>query len=106
MQIVTIAASNYLAQVRVMARSFIEHHPDCAVYAFLVDDLDGEFDPSDEPFDIISFECLDIERDEYLRMATIYDVVELATAVKPWVLEFVVNATGSPVAYIDPDIRF
>src|SRR5436305_211586 len=98
MQIVTIAASNYLAQVRVMARSFLEHHPDGSVYAFLIDDLDCTFDPTDEPFDVISLDCLTIDRAEYIRMATIYDVTELATSVKPWVLEFVVSATESPVA--------
>jgi hypothetical protein len=37
-------------------------------------------------------------------MAAIYDVVELATAVKPTLLRHLLAEGGEPVAYLDPDI--
>ena len=42
--------------------------------------------------------------DEFARMAAIYDVIELATAVKPTLLRHLLTQGGEPVAYLDPDI--
>ena len=35
-----------------------------------------------------------------------YDITELATAVKPWLLEHLLAEHDTPVSYFDPDIRF
>ena len=104
-QICTIAARNYLAHVRVLARSFLRHHPGGSCSVFLIDDPDGLEANDDEPFTQVTLSQIGIAEDEYLRMATIYDVTELATAVKPWVLRAAING-GHPAAFLDPDIEF
>ena len=40
-----------------------------------------------------------------MHMAIRYSVLELSTAVKPWLLRHLMAATGEPVTYLDPDIR-
>ena len=98
----TIVARNYLAFARVLANSFLEHHPDSRFTVLLLDD-DGSIDIEAEPFEVIhGDEIMDVE--DFRSMAAIYDVMELATAVKPWLLERLL-ADGEPVAYIDPDIQ-
>src|SRR6266540_1108568 len=100
----TIVARNYLAHARVLARSFREHHPDGRFHALVVDDVDGEVDAGDEPFDVVRPEELALDVGEFHRMAMIYEVTELATAVKPWFLEFLLERVDD-VAYFDPDIQ-
>ena len=38
-------------------------------------------------------------------MALRYSVLELSTAVKPWLLRHLLAQTGEPVTYLDPDIQ-
>ena len=40
-----------------------------------------------------------------MHMAIRYSVLELSTAVKPWLLRYLMGETGGPVTYLDPDIR-
>jgi hypothetical protein len=105
MRICTIVARNYLAYARVLAESFLAQDPlgECSV--LVIDDIAGEIDDTLEPFKVIHPSDLDIERFE--GMAGMYDVTELATAVKPWLLEHLLkHGEGAPIAYFDPDIRF
>lgn len=39
-------------------------------------------------------------------MTAMYDVTELATAAKPWLLGYLLGRERQPIAYFDPDIRF
>ena len=41
---------------------------------------------------------------ELERMLTLYDVKELATAVKPWLLRSLLDGGASAAVYLDPDI--
>ena len=41
----------------------------------------------------------------FTQMALRYSVLELSTAVKPWLLRHLIEATGGPVTYLDPDIK-
>ncbi len=75
----TIVARNYLPAARVLAESFLEHHPAGHVHVLVVDDLAGEVDAAAEPFEVVRPEDLDLTRDEFLRMAMLYDVTELCT---------------------------
>lgn len=103
MRACTIVAKNYLAQARVLARSFLEHHPDGNFSVLVIDELEGLIDPSREPFTILT--PRDVGCDPFERMASRYSVVELSTAVKPWLLKHEL-ATGAPaVTYLDPDIE-
>jgi hypothetical protein len=99
----TIIAKNYVAQARVLARSFAEHHPDGRFWTLVIDDFEGFIDPEREPFHVLT--PADIGCEEFPEMAARYTVLELSTAVKPWLLQHLMNQSGSPVTYLDPDIK-
>jgi glycosyltransferase involved in cell wall biosynthesis len=101
MNVCTIIARNYGAQARVLAESFLAQHPK-STFSVLV--IDGPPLAAGEPYELIEPKQLDIDEDEYLRMAAIYEVMELATAVKPWLLRLLLER-GEPVLYLDPDIE-
>jgi glycosyltransferase involved in cell wall biosynthesis len=96
----TIIARNYLSYARVLAESFSEHHPDARFTALVLDGTDD----LDEPFELLSPYEIGIEPDELHRMAMIYDLKELATAVKPWLLRTLLEGGAGEAVYFDPDI--
>jgi hypothetical protein len=114
--IASIVARNYLPQARVLARSFRAHHPGGRVVVLV---LDAEVAPEeheapgrggtrrdDEPFTVLAPSELGLDPAELRRMGTIYDVLELATALKPFLLRHLVVDRGEPTAtYLDPDIE-
>ncbi len=99
----TVVARNYLAQARVLARSFVAHHHNSTMFVLVIDDVNVVLDDTDEPFTIVRPGHLNLP--EFLRMATMYDVTELSTAVKPAFLRYLLARTGNPVVYLDPDIE-
>jgi hypothetical protein len=99
----TIIAKNYVAQARVLARSFAEQHPDGRFWTLIIDDFDGFIDPAQQPFEILT--PSDVGCSEFGWMAARYSVLELSTAVKPWLLRHLLDLTAAPVTYLDPDIR-
>jgi glycosyltransferase involved in cell wall biosynthesis/SAM-dependent methyltransferase len=104
MDICTIIAANYAPFARVLAESFKEHHPDARCFVLVIDDHEGHLDPADEPFEILTPGDLAIEH--FDRMAALYSVLELSTAVKPWLLRHLLNVRGcETLAYLDPDIE-
>ncbi len=104
MDICTIIAKNYAAHARVLAESFLEHNPGQTCYVLVIDDTAGYIDASSEPFELVAPAQLGI--DDYEHMAAIYDVLELSTAVKPWLLAHLLEERGlERIAYLDPDIR-
>lgn len=103
----TIVASNYLEMARLLAESFLAHHPDDTFVILVVDDLPvgdlGGSTESELPFDIVRLADLDLHDDDIDMMTTIYDVMELSTAVKPSFLRLLLD--DDPLAvYLDPDI--
>jgi glycosyltransferase involved in cell wall biosynthesis len=103
--ICTIASKNYLAHVRTLAESFRRHHPDIPVYMLLVDRLDGRYDPEAEPFTTVSLDDLTIRN--LPGFCFQYTILELNTAVKPFLLEFLFERHGlHRLLYFDPDIKF
>lgn len=100
----TIVARNYLAQARVLARSLSNFHPERRLHVLVIDAEPG-MDASAEPFQLVSPNDLSLTPDEYRNMATIYEVTELATAVKPWVLALLLDRGASAAIYLDPDIE-
>jgi glycosyltransferase involved in cell wall biosynthesis len=103
--ITTVIARNYLPQARVLARTFRRHHPDGRVVV-LVLDAPGDGLRDDEPFDILAPADLfpPSEHRELRRMMAIYDVMELATALKPFLLRHLLAAGAPSATYLDPDI--
>ena len=78
----TIVARNYLAHARVLAASFLAHHPDGTFTLLLVDDEQRTFDESGELFRCLRLSDIGLEPTAITRLAALYDVTELATAVK------------------------
>ena len=105
MHAVTIVARNYLPMAKVLAASFLSHHPDGRFSALLIDG-DERDRASDEQLDILLVDDLGLPREEWRAMAAMYSVTEYATALKPATLRHLLGATprGHAVAYLDPDI--
>lgn len=105
LNICTIIARNYLAQARVLAESFSANHPGGKCVLLVVDDEDGLVGDVGEPFTVVN--VADLEVEEFDRMKAAYGVTELSTAVKPWLLRYMLKHydTGGGVAYLDPDIQ-
>ena len=90
----TIIARNYLAHARVLARSFAEHHPDGQFTALVIDADAGYVREASEEFEVLGLADIGLHGAELHRMATIYDVMELATAVKPFLLKTLLARGG------------
>lgn len=101
----TIIARNYLAHARVLAESFLEHHPEGQFSVLVLDAPPEAPGGPDEPFTTITPYEIGIDRAELHRMAMIYDVMEFATSVKPWLLRTLLDRGASDVTYFDPDIQ-
>jgi hypothetical protein len=103
LQVCTIIAKNYVASARVLARSLAETNPGSRLWVLVIDDFDGYIDPAAEPFETLS--PWNIACAPFMAMALRYSVLELSTAVKPWLLLWLLAETGGPVTYLDPDIE-
>ncbi len=103
----TIVARNYLPYARVLAASLARHHPGVRLACLVIDDLErtwqGPIDgASGGVIDLVHLADVIREPLELERMAMCYDVMELATAVKPWWLAHLLE-DGGPAVYLDPD---
>jgi glycosyltransferase involved in cell wall biosynthesis/SAM-dependent methyltransferase len=103
MNVCTIIAKNYAAHARVLADSFHQVHPEGSCAVLVVDGHAGQLDPAAEPFELIEMDEIGLPDPE--RMAAEYDVTELSTAVKPWLLRYLLEREGvDSIVYLDPDI--
>ncbi|MDV6014550.1 FkbM family methyltransferase [Haloechinothrix sp. LS1_15] len=128
----TVVARNYLPAATVLARSYLAHHPG---HDFVIAVIDGGRRPAGTTpqydhnghsrhstnsdhgghsgtsghngYRIVGPEAFDIDEQDYLRMATAYTVIELATAVKPFLLRALRKERDQHdvVLYLDPDIQ-
>jgi hypothetical protein len=101
----TIVARNYLPHARVLTASFLAHHPDGEFFVLIIDDESRELDTTREAFRCVRLSDLGLGEEEIGRMAGIYDVTELATAVKPPMLRWLLGGGRDHVIYLDPDIK-
>ena len=100
----TIVSKNYLSYARVLARSFLDHHPGGRFFVLLVDRIDGRFDAAAEPFELVEVENLETILDVKALLFK-YTVLEANTAVKPFFLEHLFAKEGlERLVYLDPDI--
>ena len=100
----TIVAHNYLPLARIVARSFLTHHPESSFYIVIVDRPIEARQVVEEGITIIPVTDIDFGADGFLNMATIYDVTEFATSVKPFALKHLLQQHEC-VLYLDPDIK-
>jgi hypothetical protein len=102
----TSATFSYLDRARILSETLRVHHPDWVLWLCLPDEPPSDCPVSveAEPFDhVLRLHDLDIPN----QRAWIFsrDIVELSTAVKGPVLNYLLNNTGARrVVYLDPDI--
>ena len=101
---VTIIARNYLPFARVLAKSFKEHHPESDFYIVIIDHPQLLSDSGIVGCKEVGLDSINFEGERYEYMATIYNVTEFATSVKPFVLRHFLSE-HEVVFYIDPDIK-
>ncbi|MDQ1629034.1 MAG: hypothetical protein QOI54_2778 [Actinomycetota bacterium] len=107
----TIVARNYLPHARLLARSFQRHHPD-DIFVCLVTDARAGQDWEDDELNaqaglrVVTPAELPVDAELFSAMAFIYDVMELATALKPFLLRLLLAEVGPGAAatYLDPDM--
>lgn len=100
----TIVARNYIAQARVLAASFAEHHPEVRFHTLVIDGAEDDRSLTGLGTVLLPHD-LPIPRDVLHAMNTIYDVMEFATALKPAMLLHFHHRNALTSTYFDPDIR-
>jgi glycosyltransferase involved in cell wall biosynthesis len=99
----TIVSKNYLHFARTLMASLRRVQPDWEQCVLLVDKVQGEFDPHAEPFEVLP--VTDLPLPQRQKFFFRYTILELNTAVKPWLLQWLFETKGADrVVYLDPDI--
>lgn len=99
----TSAAFNYIPKVRMLFESIRRFHPDWVIHLALADRQVPEIDLSAEPFDnLVVIDDLNIP--DSTGWIFCHSIVELATAIKPFVLQHLLAQPDvGRVIYLDPD---
>lgn len=98
----TIVSRNYLSHARILAASYVAHHPGARFYLLVIDGLPKDCSISDD-IHLVSVHELDIPY--FPELCFKYDVTELCTAVKPSLLSLILRRYDEErVIYLDPDI--
>jgi hypothetical protein len=100
--VATAAAGNYVSFARVLAASLREHEPDIPVFLGLTDDPGIHLSPAGEPFEHTGLNELRIPN---LRAFLFrHSRSESVIAVKPFLLQYVLDRGFEAVVYIDADV--
>src|SRR5688572_17830907 len=100
----TIGSKNYLSYVRTLFDSVARAHPEYQLFLCLADRADGYFDPAAEPYTIVEAERIGIS--DFCDFALRYDIMELNTAIKPFMFRWMFDSTNlDAIIYLDPDIH-
>ena len=104
LHIFTSAAVNYLPKVRTLCRSLRRHHPEAVIHLALADERPSWLDARSEPFDSV-LEMRDLGIPNWRAWAFTHNIVELSTAIKPFVLKHLLALPEcETVLYFDPDM--
>ena len=102
--IFTICSNNYVPAARTFFQSARVHHPDADLFLCLADEIievDGLYDPE---WTVVEAARLGI--DDFEKFAFRYGIMELNTAVKPFMFAHLCDGLGyDAVLYFDPDIE-
>lgn len=72
--------------------------------ALVVDDVEHEIDSASEPFEVLRLEDLPLPLVELQRIAAAYDPAEFTAALKPHLLQFLLEQRVTAAVYLDSDI--
>ena len=95
----TICSLNYLSKAMVLIDSYLDHHPEQTFHLVIVDKKTNISFIDSDRVNILWVEELGIPN--FLAYAFMYDVIELNTNVKPFVLTKLLKKYDS-VLYLDP----
>lgn len=99
----TSAAFNYIPKVRMLFQSLRQLHPDWRLHLALADELRPAVDLTAEPFDEVH-PLSELNIPSWRGWAFCHTIVELATAIKPFMLAQLLAQPGcKKVLYMDPD---
>lgn len=96
----TIITQNYVPQARCLFESLRTHHPDARHVLCLVDHTIDDSIFRDDVEVILAKDCVG---EDYYGMAYRYSLIELSTAVKPFVMDWLTRDGAKFLTYIDPD---
>ena len=100
----TIVNYDYISQATVLFDSLRLTNPDLNYYVLL---LDGK----ESPFELlpgvktIHPSQLRLSDRSFQEMCSYYDVIELATSLKPFLLKYLIDIGSTSVVYLDPDVQ-
>jgi GT2 family glycosyltransferase len=98
----TIVSRNYLSHARILAASYVTHHPGARFYLLVIDGLPEGCNLGK---DIHLVSAHDLRIPYFSDLCFKYDVTELCTAVKPSLLRLLLEQFNEEqVIYLDPDI--
>ena len=98
----TIVAQNYLPQSLVLYDSIRKEEPSRLFVILVVDGNRKELETGRPNLVVVDTTILGLTDREVLDLATIYDVVEFSTAVKPLFLKYLLELDEQAI-YLDPD---
>jgi hypothetical protein len=100
----TIITKSYLPFARALSHSLREHSPNLRLYVLLADELDGYFNPTEEPFTTILLEELP-EQDLVRKMCFYYTAFELCCALRGMLHEYMYEKNiARSWLFLDSDI--
>lgn len=101
--IMTICSSNYFPYARILFASLRRYHPEAALFLCLAD-IKSAWELGIDEVEIIEARELGIPN--FLDFAFRYDIMEFNTAVKPFMMRFLLEERSfQQVIYLDPDIE-
>ncbi len=98
----TVVAKNFLAFARVLGFSLRQHHPDVPFFVVLADRVDGVFDPTAEPFEVVPLEALGVRN--LRQLCFWYPRAELSITAKPYLLNYLLDRGFAGAVFLDADI--
>lgn len=102
--IMSICSTNYFPYVRTLFTSLKKYHPSVNLFLCLADIENPTFPLDIEGVEIIEARKLEIPH--FQDFAFRYDIMEFNTAVKPFMMKFLIENYGfEQVVYLDPDIE-
>lgn len=101
----TILSTNYLPKALALAESLRRHEGEFSLTILVTDARSAAHlpeIPAQDGVRVVGTDVLGLAERDLLKLATIYDLVEFATAVKPLLLKRLLE-TSPGAAYLDPD---